>query len=253
MATSMTNLVVRVTLPKGLKLQTGAFMAENMSVEVIANLSPFYASVAECRLEGGPYMAKLKDTTIAAQIYRSSKEADQKQDRPPTPTTDAGRRFYAARNFWTTANAVYSLLVSLSGLVGYTGGHVLGNFSVTKQRGEQGTGFSAKIADLQQTLKEYRVVLESGGKVIPGGRPAAQMAAKGIFNDEVAPGRTWMTTGMGANASSPEFPSPIGGRGKPMKFYASPIVSCRYLQSMAAGAVSARTMLARYEQDRGGW
>jgi hypothetical protein len=40
------------------------------------------------------------------------------------------------------------MLVNLSGLVGYTGAHVLGNFSVTKQRGEQGTGFSAKLKDL---------------------------------------------------------------------------------------------------------
>lgn len=58
-------------------------------------------------------------------------------------------------------NIPQNLLVNLSGLVGYTGGHVLGNFSVTKQRGEAGTGFSAKLKDLQQGIKDYQVVVES--------------------------------------------------------------------------------------------
>lgn len=74
--------------------------------------------------------------------------------------------------------------MNLSGLVGYTGGHVLGNFSVTKQRGEQGTGFSAKLKDLTDSIKEYQVVLESAGRVIPGGRPAYAMAAKHRFMTE---------------------------------------------------------------------
>lgn len=72
----------------------------------------------------------------------------------------------AARNNWVINYACYNLLVNLSGLVGYTGGHVLGNFSVTKQRGETGTGFMAKIKDLQKSISDYQVVLESGGKVI---------------------------------------------------------------------------------------
>ena len=90
-----------------------------------------------------------------------------------------------------------NLLTNLSGLVGYTGGHVLGNFSVTKQRGEQGTGISAKLKDLKQGMDDYKVVLESGGKVLPGGNAQFGFAAKGLFDDERAPGRTWVVTGMG--------------------------------------------------------
>jgi hypothetical protein len=101
--------------------------------------------------------------------------------------------------------ARYNLLVNLSGLVGYTGGHVLGNFSVTKQRGEVGTGFSAKLKDLLQGIADYQVVVESGGRVIPGGHQQFMMAAKGLFDSEVAPGRTWVVTGMGANAESNEM------------------------------------------------
>jgi hypothetical protein len=112
-----------------------------------------------------------------------------------------------------------NLLVNLSGLVGYTGGHVLGNFSVTKQRGEVGTGFSAKLKDLQEGIDAYKVVVESGGRVLPGGHQQFMMAAKGLFDDERAPGRTWGVTGMGANAESAEMWSSTGGRGKTMKFF----------------------------------
>src|ERR1035441_88851 len=107
MATSMTNLVVRVTLPQGLALTTGAFLDRNLSIEVIADLAPFYASIAQVRLEGGPYMVKMKDTTVAAQIYQSSKEADQKQELLPMPGSVRGNRFYPARNLWTIGNTVY--------------------------------------------------------------------------------------------------------------------------------------------------
>jgi hypothetical protein len=99
--------------------------------------------------------------------------------------------------------------VNLSGLVGYTGGHVLGNFSVTKQRGEAGTGVKAKIDDLKQGIKDYQVVVESGGTVIPGGHAPFLFAAKGLYDSEVAPGREWMTTGMGAAIKTPEWPSGV--------------------------------------------
>ena len=107
-----------------------------------------------------------------------------------------------------------NLLVNLSGLVGYTGGHVLGNFSVTKQRGEQGTGFSAKLEDLKEGMREFRGVVESGGKVIPGGRPHFAMAAKQVLDMEIAPGRTWVVTGMGANATTTELISTTGASRK---------------------------------------
>ena len=118
--------------------------------------------------------------------------------------------------------------MNLSGLVGYTGGHVLGNFSVTKQRGEQGTGVSAKIKDLQQGIEDYQIVIESGGKVIPGGHMPFAFAAKQVWDNEVAPGRTWVVSGMGANVRTVETPSAGGGRGKPMKMYLTPIITFGY-------------------------
>jgi hypothetical protein len=64
-------------------------------------------------------------------------------------------------------------------------------------------------------------VVESGGRVIPGGHQQFAMAAKGLWDDEQAPGRTWVVTGMGANASSAEVLSATGGRGK--TFFLSPL------------------------------
>jgi hypothetical protein len=116
------------------------------------------------------------------------------------------------------------MLVNLSGLVGYTGGYVLGNFSINKNKGELGTGVKAKIDDLKQGMKDYRVVLESGGRVIPGGYSGFEFAAKGLWDGERAPGRTWLVNGMGANVKTVEVPSPTGGRGKTMKLYMTPIL-----------------------------
>ena len=87
--------------------------------------------------------------------------------------------------------------------MGDTGGHVLGNFSVNKQRGEQGTGISAKLNDLKQGMDDYKVVLESGGKVLPRGNSQFAFAAKGLWDNERAPGRTWVVTGMARIASRP--------------------------------------------------
>ncbi len=133
-------------------------------------------------------------------------------------------RFYAARNNWVINAAAYNMLVNLSGLVGYTGGYVLGNFSVNKNRGEVGAGVKAKIEDLKEGMRLYQVVLESGGKVIPGGNSPFAMAAKGLWDGERSPGRTWVVSGMGANVRTIETPSPTGGRGKPMKLFLTPIV-----------------------------
>ena len=96
--------------------------------------------------------------------------------------------------------------MNLSGLVGYTGGHVLGNFSVTKQRREIGTGFSAKLKDLLQGMEDYKSWSSPAEESF---QEATQfvMADKGLFDNEVAPGRTWIVTSMGANSTSAEMGS----------------------------------------------
>jgi len=75
------------------------------------------------------------------------------------------------------------------------------------------------MKDLQDSVKAYQIVLESGGKVIPGGHMPFAFAAKQLWDNEVAPGREWVVSGMGANVRTVETPSAGGGRGKPMKMF----------------------------------
>jgi hypothetical protein len=94
------------------------------------------------------------------------------------------------------------------------------NTRTDRNRTHSSTGFSAKLKDLLQGIADYHVVVESGGRVIPGGHAQFEMAAKGLFDNEVAPGRTWIVTGMGSNSTSAEMGSSTGGRGK--IFFLSP-------------------------------
>jgi len=55
------------------------------------------------------------------------------------------------------------------------------------------------------------------------------MAAKGLFDSEVAPGREWLVSGMGANSCNSRVVFGTGGRGKPMKFFMSPVVNIHYI------------------------
>ena len=143
----------------------------------------------------------------------------------PPLAGDTQKRFVGSRNQWTTATAARDLLLGLETLLS-PGSHVLANFSVTRNRALQEEGLSARLKELNDSVKYYEVTIKSGGATTPGGHVKAAMAAKGI-NDwsEKSPARTWFGNGMGANATSVDPGSPTGGRGKPVKFFASPLYS----------------------------
>ncbi len=63
----MQNLVLHIALPTGLKLADGRTLMRDITFDVISQLSPYYASVDQVKLEGGPALAKLSDITIACQ------------------------------------------------------------------------------------------------------------------------------------------------------------------------------------------
>ena len=65
-------------------------------------------------------------------------------------------RFLAARNNWVINVAAYNLLVNLSGLVGYTGGYVLGNFSLA-------SGFTVYVD------YDYSGSLQAGANAVQNG------------------------------------------------------------------------------------
>jgi hypothetical protein len=220
------NIVVHITLPKGIKLESGAELKDDVTYDVISSLNPFYASIDQVRLEGGMYIRKLSDITIACMIYQASRDADMFCFSPPSSSDVEAYMLYTnARNNWVTAKAAKSLILNVSGLLGTPGAHVLANFSVTRGKND-GADVAAKLRELEEYLQLYQPVLKSCGHQAPGSRPRTRMAAKGV-NDwiERTPSRTWRTTGMGVNTTSADFGSPTGGRGKPVGFYAQPYFS----------------------------
>lgn len=225
---AIVNTVFHITLPQGLALVSGAYLVSPVTFDIVSALMPYYASVDQVRLQGGLYLRKMSDLTIASMVYNSSKEVDLLNLNPPmdlSNNTNAGR-FYGSRNQYVQALAAKRLIENIISLVGNPGSHTLANFSVTNQRPNPNEGIGQKIGSLDRALALYEPTIRSGGNTVPGGHAKPQFAAKGVFDwTERTPARTWMTTGMGANASSQDFGSPTGGRGKPVKFFSSPFYS----------------------------
>jgi len=230
----MRNLILHVTLPKGLSLTDGRILEQDVTYDLVSQIEPYFCSIDQVRLAGGQILRKLSDLTIACQIYQSSEEARLISPMPfsssvinNTPYNNiTHHRLIGCRNQWVTAAAARDLILGQGTLLGGPQSHVLANFSVERSRGFQTEGTPAKLKELGDSIKFYEVALRSSGYTLPGGRPRSGMAAKGVYDwTERTPARTWTSTGLGANATSMDFGSPTGGRGKPTKFFASPFYS----------------------------
>lgn len=222
------NLVFHITLPQGMALVSGAYLGSAITFDVISGLTPYYASVDQVRLAGGMYIRKLSDLALACQVYTASQKANLLNETPPQYSigNPNATRFVGSRNMWVVATAARDMILNVIGLIGMPSTHTLANFSVTKERANENEGVGARLAELNNQIAMFEVTLRSGGWVVPGGRPKALFAAKGVFDwTERTPARTWFSTGMGANATSQDFGSPTGGRGKPTKFFSSPFYS----------------------------
>jgi hypothetical protein len=234
-----TNLVFHIAVPRGLKLQNGAKLYKDVTFDFISAITPYYASIDEVRLTGGAALSRLSDITIACQIYHSSTEADLIT---PTHVPTAGphyARFVGSRGHYVCALATRDLLLNITNLLGGAS-HVLANFSV-----ERKADLTKRLDELNDSIKFYEVVIRSGGRTMPGGRPEFRMAAKGVLDwTERTPSRGWMATGMGANVTSMDPGSSTGGRGKPVKFFASPVLSPP-MSSMRLGVYQAGYPIAQ--------
>ena len=220
------NLMVHITLPKKLALTTGAVLAQEVTFDILGDLHPFYASVDLIRLEGGMYLTKISDLTLAAMGYHASLEADAlSYTAPPDPLEGATpsaqwRLFDWAREQFVAVKAAHALILNVFDLAGTRGHRTLANFSIARQEFNRGEGLPGKLVDLAKEIKELKVVLKSGAAVGPGGHAHPRMAAKGYYDSsDGRPGRLWITSGPGANATTISGRTATGGRGKPVKFY----------------------------------
>lgn len=219
----MVNLILHITIPQGLALTNGEVLEQPVTFDVLSAVHPFYASIDEVRLAGGPLLGKAQDITIACQIYHASKEADL-LNMHRARGGEQHRVFVGAREHWVHDTAARDLLLSLSVLAGGPQSHVLANFSFARQKGFESEGLAEKLKDLKESIKNYEISVRSGGRIAPGGHVRPAMAAKGLLDwEERTPSRTWVVTGMGANTQTIDTGGLTGGRGKPVKFYASPL------------------------------
>jgi hypothetical protein len=228
------NTVVTVQLPEGFALTSGAKLREPMQFQVISGLSPYYSTVDLVRLNGGIYLRKVTDITIASMIYYNSKQADALTWSlpmiPPSyaPFTDFQevhfRNFLMARVNWVTFQSAQQLILNMFDLNAVRGSKTLANFSVSRQDFSNDSGVPGKLKDLKQQVNDWELALKSGGNIGHKGHVKPRMAAKGLYDDsDNTPGRTWLNSGPGANTYSMTGVSSAGGRSKTVKFY-SPVV-----------------------------
>lgn len=231
---SQPNLVVTIQLPQGFALTNGATLRETSQFQVVSGLTPYYSSVDLVRLNGGIYLRKLSDLTIASMIYWQSKRADALTWSlpmiPPSyaPFTDFQethfRNFMVARSNWVTFWSSLQLILNMFDLNAVRGSKTLANFSVSRQDFSNDSGVPGMLATLKQEIKDWELALMSGGGIGYKGHVKPRMAAKGLYDDsDNTPGRTWLNSGPGANTYSMTGVSSSGGRSKTVKFY-SPVV-----------------------------
>ena len=83
--------------------------------------------------------------------------------------------------------------------------------------------WSLLISEIYRTVKELRTP-PTCHQILPWTH-SVHDGSKQVWDNEQAPGRTWVVNGMGANVRTNEAPSAGGGRGKPMKMFLTPIVT----------------------------
>src|SRR5271165_4398235 len=121
------NIVFHIVLPSGLTLTSGAYLGGPATYDVISALTPYYASVDQVRLQGGLYLRKLSDLTIAAMVYNASKEVDLLYPPGANLTFSSSPnvfRFVGSRNQYVQALAAKKLIENIMGLFGIPSSHV---------------------------------------------------------------------------------------------------------------------------------
>ena len=227
----MENLVVNIVLPKGLAIEGGAALQDDVTFQVVGEVVPWYCSTDQVRNQGGTYMRSASDISIAAQIYQTGRDADALSFVAPPRRSGAATQRPCGSEVHALdlcAAAVYDgaghgeMLANMYDVDHARGVKTLGNFSVTRIAMNRGGGVPKKLEEL---FDDPRSGCPSERRPVgPGGRPAPVMAAKGLFDPDFPTGRTWRVTGMGANLKSiPGF----GGTGKPVKFGSPPVIQFR--------------------------
>jgi hypothetical protein len=224
---SWKNLIIHITLPKGLKLGNGQVLLQPVTFSVTGGISPYYCSIDQIRLHGGTYMQKLGDLTIASEIYEISKTTDGLTYRfPPAPInpydvyaadTRKYNRFVDARQKFVSSRAATELILNIWDIAGARGSHTLGNLSIQRQSVMRDEGLPKKLLELETEADKFKIIVQSGGDIGYGGHVPGTMAARGAYGGDPPAGRLWINTGIGIGAGEKSLPG-YGSFGKPVKY-----------------------------------
>lgn len=194
------NQMIEIRLGKTIANETGdLLLGEDISLFFTTQYSPFYTTVESVRMEGGPLLNYIPDSTIALMIFWSSLEIN--YIKPSVICDDAMFCFAKAR--YAIYDAVLRALMSpggsfVNGMHSISGGSKsLGELSIKKgSSGNSGSLSGGLDPDTFKYLKglkdEWWRVVNSGACIVPGQGFAPTSAIRGYYDPaRRPPGRLW--------------------------------------------------------------
>lgn len=194
----LANQEYTITISKDIRDMYGNGLIEDKKVFFYTEFTPYYASVEDTRLEGGPELASLPDYTLALHVWKNSMYADNITYIRPTTTFLSHYRF--AREQFVITKTLVDMFQLIDRGVGGGFKKVLGEFEVSRF-GDKGNT-NNMLSDLRNALKGWRWVIENGGEMAPNTGHHIQATTKaGLHPNRVPVGRGWYV-GDGANTQT---------------------------------------------------
>lgn len=193
------NEFIIVELDKSIASYTGLELEETIQLGFITRLNPFYASVDLVRMEVGPWIDFIPDTTLALMIHWASKEADFTVCKAPN---NSERLRFALAKFVIYDTALKTLFLPGGSNYQPTAGSGatkwLGDLRITAGAGSQlaktASGIDMETLNyMRGERNEWFRVINAGGNITYGQSYGYSTPVKGEFNpDRRFVGRLWL-------------------------------------------------------------
>lgn len=195
------NAIVIITLDKTIADTQGNTLGSEYITYFSTTYTPLYSSLRRIRFDLGNLISSVQDETIMLAILEASILADS----ITFSTTITNSSFYLqAKREYVTCLAELKLLraLYLDGSLGDRISKQLGDLSVSRS-GVTGA-IKDRMAEVQDCINYWRIVLESGGAVSPNTSLSPEYSVKGAnADDAITVARQWEpTSGYGGYRSA---------------------------------------------------
>lgn len=195
------NELIVIELDESIASYLGLTLAGDVQLSFLTVLSPFYASPDLVRMEVGPWIDFIPDSTLALMIHLASKEADFIM----SGSRSSASRVGFARSKFVIYDAVLRALYlpgswtyqSGSGGSGGTLSKRLGDLSISSSEGSTVARTSsgidtATLGHIRALRDEWWRVVNAGGEIMPGQSLGFEAGLRGIYDpDRRVGGRGW--------------------------------------------------------------